>query len=412
MARKIPARSTSLRTPSSANCFGGAIAHVDGAIFKNNFVCGALGAFEDFVGRLGTSQINGAEVRPKMKGDRWPPVALLKHGREQVLSGVLLHVIEAARPVDAAEHIRTAGLAVDDMNDFVAFIAHVEHVGVADFAQIVWLASRGRVERGAIQNQAPDLCRDSGIHVRRKDFAMHDPRVEFCFESVVVIESAVVFIELVRWRGLQRALPGFGVFVAGAGVEQHDGFFRLDPARGRELSSRDHRCSAFGSGKYSFERSEFLPGLQHLFVGDRQRGAVRLAEHASESGSRRAGRGREVQMRESRHSGKIGRKLSLRFPCFNDGRATFGLYRHHPRPFGTDPAHLLHFVKRFAHADQADAAASGIQNYVRQFARELLPKFVAHGLLAFDAVGLFEGRNVVPAFAVFVLGDIFAAIGD
>ena len=68
-----------------------------------------------------------------------------------MLPGVLLHVIETPRPVDAAEHVRAAGAAVDDMNDFVAFVAHIQHIRVADFAQVVRLASRRRIESRAIQ---------------------------------------------------------------------------------------------------------------------------------------------------------------------------------------------------------------------------------------------------------------------
>src|SRR5580704_6283944 len=123
-----------------------------------------------------------------MKRDCWPPVPLLKHGREQVLSGVLLHVVKAARPVDAAEDVRAARAAVDDMNDFVARVAHVEYIRVPDFSLVVWLASRGWIESGAVQNQAQDLRGNSSVHVRGEKFAMQDPRGELFLECVVVID--------------------------------------------------------------------------------------------------------------------------------------------------------------------------------------------------------------------------------
>jgi hypothetical protein len=69
-----------------------------------------------------------------MERDRRSPIALLKHRREQVLPSVLLHVIEASRPVDATENVRTVGAAIDDMNNFVAIVAYVEHIGVSDFS--------------------------------------------------------------------------------------------------------------------------------------------------------------------------------------------------------------------------------------------------------------------------------------
>jgi hypothetical protein len=82
------------------------------------------------------------------------------------------------------------------------------------------------------------------------------------------------------------------------------------------------------------------------------------------------------------------------------------------RGLGADPAHLLHFVEGFAHANQAYAAARGIEDDVGELPSELLPELVTHRFLSFDAIRLLERGNVVPAFAIFVLGDVFAAIGD
>ena len=50
------------------------------------------------------------------------------------------------------------GAAVDDMNDFVAFVAHIQHIRVADFAQVVRLASGRRIESGAVQQQPQRRC--------------------------------------------------------------------------------------------------------------------------------------------------------------------------------------------------------------------------------------------------------------
>jgi hypothetical protein len=85
-----------------------------------------------------------------MERNRRQAEAFLKHGREQVLASVLLHVIEAARPVDAAVHVRIQWLAIDQVQNLIAFIAHVEDVGIPDFAQIVGLASGRGVERRAV----------------------------------------------------------------------------------------------------------------------------------------------------------------------------------------------------------------------------------------------------------------------
>src|SRR5437762_7594440 len=80
-------------------------------------------------------------------------------------------------------------------------------------------------------------------------------------------------------------------------------------------------------------------------------------------------------MRLWRHFGKTAPN-SGELPTPGRWHASFGLHGHHTRPLSADPAHLLHFVKRFAHADQPDAASGGIENYVGQFSSELLTQFV------------------------------------
>src|ERR1017187_7594590 len=84
--------------------------------------------------------------------------------------------------------------------------------------------------------------------------------------------------------------------------------------------------------------------------------------------------------------------------------AAFGLYGDHLGTAAADPAELLHFVERLPHADHADAATGGIEDGVRQFPIHLLGHFVAHGLLTFDAVGLFESTDIEPALFGALLG--------
>ncbi len=133
--------------------FRRAIPNGHGAVFENNLVGSALRALQDFASRLWPSQINCAQVRSEMKRERRPAKALLKHCREQMLACVLLHVVETARPVDAAEGVRASRAPVNDVHDFVAIVAHVKHVCVANFAQIVRLAPGGGIKSGAIQKQ-------------------------------------------------------------------------------------------------------------------------------------------------------------------------------------------------------------------------------------------------------------------
>ncbi len=121
--------------------FAGGVANDDGAVLENNFIGGALGAFENGVGRLRAVQIDGAGIPAEVEGNGGQAEAFLKHGGEKMLTGVLLHVVEAAVPIDATGDGRRGGLAVDDMDDVVALVADFEDVAIAEFAEVVRLAA-------------------------------------------------------------------------------------------------------------------------------------------------------------------------------------------------------------------------------------------------------------------------------
>ena len=61
---------------------------------------------------------------------------------------------------------------------------------------------------------------------------------------------------------------------------------------------------------------------------------------------------------------------------------------------GGQPAQGLHFAEGFPDADEAGAAAGGVEQHVGQLPVELFGDFVAHRFLAFEAVRLLEGRDV------------------
>src|SRR6266849_10485039 len=129
---------------------------------------------------------------------------------------------------------------------------------------------------------------------------------------------------LLRARGMQRALPSLSVFVAGAGVEKHDGLVRFDPAGCCELSGAMYRSGAFRCGKNTFETSQFPAGFEQLLVGDGKRGPLCLAKHAQDQkiaqGSGNAqpgGNGRGVPE-------KRGGTL-MRVPSLDDGGASLRL---------------------------------------------------------------------------------------
>ena len=96
----------------------------------------------------------------------------------------------------------------------------------------------------------------------------------------------------------------------------------------------------------------------------------------------------------------------------DDGAAAGGLHRHHARTPGADPADGLQFGKRLPHADEPGAAAGRIEDHVGHVPAQLLGQLQAHGLLSLDAVGLLEGRQVVPAHGLGALADDPGAVVD
>src|SRR5579864_1075533 len=165
--------------------FSCSVAHSYRTVFLDNQVCGVLRALENFVGRLGPAQVDGANFQAEMKGDGGPPKAFLKHGGKQVLAGVLLHVVETASPIDAAVNRAGLKLAVDYMDDFVLFVANVEHVGVAEFAEVMGLAAGSRIEPGGVEHDGP-----RGRAVVTFRLAGEYARVEFAEKGIVVVEPA------------------------------------------------------------------------------------------------------------------------------------------------------------------------------------------------------------------------------
>src|SRR5882724_5185770 len=95
-----------------------------------------------------------------MKADRARTGLAFKGRRQCVLTGMLLHVIEAAFPVDAASNARVfLELAIDEMRDGAVFsIDDVEHGRVTQGSSVERLAARGGIERGTIERDLPPIA--------------------------------------------------------------------------------------------------------------------------------------------------------------------------------------------------------------------------------------------------------------
>ena len=131
---------------------GGAVANSNFAIFEDNGIGGASCAFQDEVRGLLAAEVNAADGLAKMERDGGQAETFLKNGGEQMLTGVLLHVVEAARPVDAAFDAAGGDRAINDVQDVLVLeVADVENVGFAELAEIVGLTAGSWIEVGLVE---------------------------------------------------------------------------------------------------------------------------------------------------------------------------------------------------------------------------------------------------------------------
>src|SRR4051812_12656422 len=106
---------------------------------------------------------------------------ILEHGRKQMLSGVLLHVIEAARPVDLRGHLtsnfdrRRGG---EYVRDAVILIDDVDDVLPGQGAEVVKLSARCGIESGSVEVEPLSVLR-----------TIHDPSGELGQVGIGVVES-------------------------------------------------------------------------------------------------------------------------------------------------------------------------------------------------------------------------------
>ena len=103
-----------------------------------------------------------------------------------MLAGVLLHMIEAARPMDATICSADGDGAVHNVNDAIILIKDMEYICVADFAEVVWLAAGGWIEQSLIENNTPARSK-SAIFRFRKQFAAQNLGAEIFLKRIVVI---------------------------------------------------------------------------------------------------------------------------------------------------------------------------------------------------------------------------------
>ena len=132
----------------------------DGPVFKNNFVRPRFGLGQAAGIDRGRIHVDGRYVGSQVEADRLNPEQRCEHGRQQVLSAVLLHVIEATGPVDLAFDLARRGGPRHQVRDPIALVLDGFHRDSRDRSEIVRLPARCGIERGPVQVEA--ICLGSG----------------------------------------------------------------------------------------------------------------------------------------------------------------------------------------------------------------------------------------------------------
>jgi len=129
---------------------------------------GLFQAFHVAQRNRGGGEFDVTDRRPQVEGRGLPLELILRHGREQVLARVLLHVIEAAGPVQAQRGGAFGHGPTEVVPDLALPLLDLHHGHAIQGAQIAGLASAFGVEEGVLQDgEGPSLLltdlQDAGL---------------------------------------------------------------------------------------------------------------------------------------------------------------------------------------------------------------------------------------------------------
>ena len=97
--------------------------------------------------RVAQRDVDARAQRPQMERERRGIERLHEGLRQHVLAGVLLHVIETPRGVDARLPRPRAGIALDPVIDPFLLVGHLDDPRLAQRPDVMRLAARGRIEQ-------------------------------------------------------------------------------------------------------------------------------------------------------------------------------------------------------------------------------------------------------------------------
>ena len=154
------------------------VVHPDGTVLKDDVVGPPLGVENGARLQGAAFEIDAGTLRAQMEAHGMQSEPLFEHGREQMLAGVLLHVIEAAAPIDGALHRLAIERPDEVVRDALPFVGDVQHRDAGDGPGVAGLAPGSGIKRGAVEVD--------GAPVRG---AFQDARGELAQVGIGVIEA-------------------------------------------------------------------------------------------------------------------------------------------------------------------------------------------------------------------------------
>lgn len=124
----------------------------DRYVLEYQLVDTSLGLCEILIGHIGTIEVDRALLLTEVEPDRSSPVQIYEYAREEVLAGMLLHVIEPPLPIDMSLDFRTdLDHSGDEVTHPPPVLAHRENLFAAEVSPVIRLTARLGIEERPVE---------------------------------------------------------------------------------------------------------------------------------------------------------------------------------------------------------------------------------------------------------------------
>ena len=144
----------------------------------DDFRATVLCPFELFGSERRRVHIDGRNFGAQVKAHRADREQFFEHRGQQVLPGVLLHVVVAAFPVDETLYLCGAERRLQKMPDAVFLVDHFLDGDASQRAQVEGLPAGGGIERGAVE-----------VHAKAVGRGFHHAGVELAEIAILIVET-------------------------------------------------------------------------------------------------------------------------------------------------------------------------------------------------------------------------------